>query len=243
MALFDFLDSHKRFARKVEKAVKKVTNPYVQPEERMAQAEFLQATGSKAAIYGLLRRFSIRASNLVIDEDEKRQVYALIVDLGPAAVEPILRFIRREDQILYPLKALAVIESTEAFLGHLKLALDELGPEYMKLPERKLHLVQHLASLDDPRVVEILAPFVEEHDETIRFQVIQALAERGGEVANEAILSRLLTDEDESLRIQNAICEALSKAQFSVGEARQEEVSDAVPEKWVVDEQGRIQKR
>ena len=242
MGILDILDKDKRAARKVEKAIKRLTNPYMQSEERMKSADFLREEASDKAVYGLLKRFRIKASNQVVDEDEKQQVYVMVVDLGKRAVPALVRFIGCEDQIRHPLKALTEIVSTDELVEQVGAALVAIGPDYIKNPEPKLHLVQHLETLDDPRVAEILAPFAEDHDETIRFQVVHALASRPGSVAHEALVGRLLSEEDESLRTAQAICEVLSAAQFSVGEARREAVAKALPSGWTVDEQGRVQK-
>lgn len=240
MALFDFLDKDKRAAKRVERNIKRLTNAYMQSEERMKSADLLREDGGEEAIYGLLKRFTVRSSNQVVDEDEKQQIYGMVLDFGEDATPSILKFIRREDAILYALRALSEIEPVDAMVEHLGTILEEIGPDYMKNPERKLHIVQHLNELKHARVIEILTPFSDDHDETIRFTVVGALGERGGPDGYEPIVGRLLTDEDESIRVRERCCEILSAAQYSVGEARREVLGEAVPKGWEVDEQGRI---
>lgn len=242
MAVLDFLNKDKRAVKRVERHTKRLTNAYMQSEERMKSAGILQEDGGEEAIYGLLRRFTIKSSNQVVDEDEKQQVYGIVLDFGGDAVPALLKFIRREDAILYALRALSEIEPVDAVVEHLATILGEIGPDYVKNPERKLHIVQHLDELDHPRVVEILTPFVDDHDETIRFTVIGTLGARGGRAGYEPIVGRLLGDEDESIRVKERCCELLSEAQYGVGEARREALAAETPKGWEVDEQGRIRK-
>ena len=63
MGILDYFDKEKRATKKVETNAKKLTNPYRQSEERMQCAGELAEDGRPEAIYGLLRRFTIKASN------------------------------------------------------------------------------------------------------------------------------------------------------------------------------------
>jgi HEAT repeat protein len=245
MGILDLLNKDKRAERKLAKAIKRATHPYMQSEERMRAAEMLQEIGTDEAIYGILKRFTINAHNQVVDEGELQQVYGMVVDLGAKAVPSILRFIRREERILHPLKALTEIEPEERVVGHIAEALAHIGPEYIKNSEPKLHLVQHLATIETDRMPEILGPFIEDQDEGVRFQVVAALRPYRGPVTGEALLGRLMGEEEESLRVRRVICEALSEHQFAVGEERKEPVLEILTEVggWKVDEQGRIQRK
>lgn len=250
MALLDFLDKDRRAARKVDTAIKKLTNPYRQSEDRMQAAEHLAAVGAgggeaaEAAIYGLLKRFTIRASNQVVDEDEKAQVYALVVDLGQAAVPSLRRFIQREDQLRHPLRALAEIEPRDAVVRHVGEALAAVGPDYVKNPESKLHLVQHLAELRHDLAPSYLTPFVADHDESVRFQVVQALARFPGAAARDALMARLAGEEEETLRTIVALCQSLADVdpEAVVPEDRRDAVRAILPDGWCLDEEGRLKK-
>ncbi len=244
MAILDFFDKEKRSAKKVETNLKKLINPYRQTEERLQCAEALAADGREEAIYGLLRRFTIRASNQVVDEDEKNHVYNMVVDLDQAAVPSLRKFIQREDQLRYPLRALTEIVDSDAVIEHVGEALKAIGPDYIKNPEPKLHLVQHLDEHRHERAPTYLVPFLDDHDETIRFQVIQALSAYDTDEVRAALWTRLLTDEEETLRTRTALCDVLVAldGQHIVAEDQREAVEAALPEGWVLDQQARVKK-
>lgn len=244
MGLLDFLDKDKRSAKKVETNIKKLTNPYRQTEERMQCAEELAADGREEAIYGLLRRFSIKASNQVVDEDEKRRVFDLVLDLADAAVPALRTFIQREDQLRYPLRALTEILTPDEVARHVGEALAAIGPDYVKNPEPKLHLVQHLNEQGHESAPDYLIPFLDDHDETIRFQTVQALLDHDTPAVRAALWARLLEGEEESLRTQTAVAEALVAldGQHIVPEEQRDAVRQALPEGWVLDQQARLKK-
>lgn len=244
MGILDFLDKDKRSAKKVETNIKKLTNAYRQTEERMQCAEELAADGRPEAIYGLLRRFAIKASNQVVDEDEKSRVFNLVLDLDEGAVPALAKFIRREDQLRYPLRALTEIVGTDEGVRYVGEALAAIGPDYVKNPEPKLHLVQHLAEHVHDSAPGYLIPFLDDHDETIRFQTAQALQEHPTDPVREALWSRLVAGEEESLRTLAAVAEALITVdgQHIVAEDRRDAVREALPAGWVLDQQARIKR-
>ncbi len=244
MGILDFLDKDKRSAKRVETNIKKLTNPYRQTEERMQCAEELAGDGRDEAIYGLLRRFSVKASNQVVDEDEKSRVYELVLSLDEAAVPSLCKFIRREDQLRYPLRALTEIAGRDEVHRYVGEALSGIGPDYVKNPEPKLHLVQHLAEHGHDGAPEYLIPFLEDHDETVRFQVVQTLSEHGTDEVIAALWARLLTDEEESIRTRTAVAEALVSldGQHVVVEEQRDAVREALPDGWILDQQARIKK-
>ena len=244
MGILDFLDKGKRAAKKVETNIKKLTNPYRQTEERMQCAEELAMDGREEAVYGLLRRFTIKASNQVVDEDEKKRVYDLVLDLGEDAIPALRKFIQREDQLRYPLRALTTIVGKDEVARHVGDALTAIGPDYIKNPEPKLHLVQLLAEHGHDSAPGYLIPFLDDHDETIRFQTVQALSAHPTDAVREALWDRLLEGDEESLRTKTAVAEALVTVdgQHIVPEERRDAVREALPEGWVLDQQARIKR-
>ena len=228
----------------METNTKKLINPYRQSEERMQCAGELAEDGRPEAIYGLLRRFTIKASNQVVDEDEKSQVYAMVVDLDEAAVPSLCKFIGQEDQLRYPLRALTEIVDHDAVLQHVGEALAAIGPDYVKNPEPKLHLIQHLAEQGHEGAAQYLTPFLADQDETVRFQTAQALSTHDNDTVKDALWARLLTDEDESLRTRNALCETLLTLapEHIVAEEARDAVRAALPGSWVLDQQARLKR-
>ncbi len=242
MGLFDFFDKDKRRQRAIKKASARLTNAYMQGPDRMRGADTLLEFGTDEAIYGLLKRFTIRASNGVVDEEEKEQVLAMVVGLGEKAVPPIKRFIRREDQIYQALQALSTILPEDKVVQVIGEVLDEIGPDYMRNPERKLHMVQHLADIRGPETVRVLLPFLQDHDEGVRFQVIEGLRREGDEAAREPMLDAFCSEEESSLRIRKLILEVFEELGWKVKGFRGA-VEALLPTGYVVEKSGKIKLR
>lgn len=243
MGLFDlFFDKDKRQQVKLEKAIARLTNPYMQGQERMRGADILLEIGSEEAICGLLKRFTIRASNGVVDEEEKEQIYGMIIGLGERAIPPLKKFLLREDQTYHALRALSELLPVDEVVQVIEDSLKTFGTDYMRNPERKLHLIQHLAEASHPRAAEVLVPFLEDHDENVRFQTVNALKEQGSEQARVPLLERLCNDEEESLRLRKRIIEVLHEMGWEVKGFRKR-VEERLPKGYVVDRSGLIKER
>ena len=65
----------------------------------MDAAERLLGIGTPEAIYQLARRFTITSGNLQQDDQEKRWVRDLLVELGEGAVAPLKRYVAGHDEI------------------------------------------------------------------------------------------------------------------------------------------------
>lgn len=241
MGLLDLFDKNKRKDRAREKAAARLTNAYMQGPERMRGADILLEMGDEKAIYGLLKRFTVRASNGVVDEEEKEQVYSMVVGLGRDAVPAIKRFLRQEDQTYYPLRALSAILPEDEVIDIIQETLEALGPDYMRNPERKLHLIQHLAESRHARCVSILLPFLADHDEQVRFQTINALRNQRNEEAREPMLERFCDEEEESLRLRKLIIEVFREFDWDV-KGFTSSVEECMPAGFVLDGKGKFTK-
>lgn len=243
MGFFDGLfDKDKRQQRSLERAIARLTNPYMQSPERMRGADALLEIGSEEAIYGLLKRFTIRASNGVVDEEEKEQVYGMIIGLGERAIPPLKKFILREDQTYHALRALSELLPVDEVVQIIHESLEAIGTEYMRNPERKTHLIQHLAETRHPRALEVLVPFLKDHDEGVRFQTVNALKEQGNEEARVPLIECLCDPEEESLRLRKRIVEVLCETGWEVKGYRKK-VEERLPKGYVVDKAGKIKER
>ncbi|MDY0059213.1 MAG: HEAT repeat domain-containing protein [Myxococcota bacterium] len=242
MGLWDLFDKEKRKERALEKAIARITNPYMQGPERMKAVDTLLEIGTDDAIYGLLKRFTIRASNGVVDEEEKEQVYAVVIGLGTQAVPALRRFIQKDDQIYHALRALSAILPEEQVITSVGETLELLGTDYMRNPERKLHLIQHLAELRGPRVVALLLPFLRDHDEGVRFQTVNALHEQADEVAREPLLELLCSPDEESVRLRKRIVEVLAERGWGV-QGYRKKVEERLPKGYAIDKAGLIKER
>lgn len=246
MGLFDYFSKDKQAERKRSAAHKKLTNMYYQKVDRLASADMMAAMGAEGddeAIRILLIRFEQQAPNGTIDREEKNYVHDLLVDLGDRAVDVVSNYVRRaEKAVWWPLQVLENLLDGKTFVAFLREVLDETDTDYVRNPEKKIGLVQYAATMGVPSLVEPVVRFVGDHDETVRFTAVDALAKFGGETGGHALVARLADPAEESGRIRKRICEALADLGTPTGD-HAETVSGRLADGFKLDDEGRVVRR
>ncbi|MGM0578202.1 MAG: HEAT repeat domain-containing protein [Myxococcota bacterium] len=229
---------------KVDKLVKKVTNAYTQPQDRQGVMQQLAEMRSDEALYGLCQRFTYRTEQSIVDEDEKRLAYQLLVDAGPAAIAPIKRFVEEHDAVYWPLRALKDIAGMDTAVEFLLKALDRAGERDIRQNEQRLQLVSNLRDFPHPEVKERLMELVRDEDEEVRTLAIDGLITYGEDVAKEPAVERIL-DPEESPRVKTVVLEQIIENDWSLEPWREqleggEEGESALPVPYVLTKDGKL---
>jgi len=75
-------------------------------------------------------------------------------------------------------------------------------------PNKKIQLLRHLSQQKDPRAPSLVAPYLADMDEGVRFAAVESLLRlKNEEVAREALLQVFVSDTEESLRLRIRIAE------------------------------------
>src|SRR5216110_547279 len=126
--MFDFFKrSPTPSPKQIDKQVKRLTEPQGEDAPRIEAAERLAEWGTPEALYALLKRFTISSKVITQDIEEKRYVVRMLVEKGREAVDPILRFIKKNQQVEWPVQALAQILPEEELIPKLVEALEYVG--------------------------------------------------------------------------------------------------------------------
>lgn len=197
------------------------------------------------------------------DEQEKWSLIDRLVGMADRRLD-IIKLLRKElatPPLLSPgrrdgivwlielLKALAE-ETTEDEEEMNDMVLDELiralkaydPEETYREPGRKIELVRALGRHESPKTTEVLLPFLEDVDESVRFHVIESLATAGDDTASEALCTVIL--EDESLRNQERAVELLAELNCSIkGHPNRKEIEARFPKSVMVDKKGVVKYR
>lgn len=214
---------------KVDRYVKKLTNAYVQTQERLRMLDLLADIGTSEALYGMLKRFTFRTEASIVDEDEKEIAFRLLVRAGPSAIAPIERFVAENDAVYWPIKALREIAGLDAAVDLLLNALDQAEARSARVNEHKIQLVSNLRDFNHPRVLERLHVLVQDESEDVRIMAMDGLLTYGEDIAMQAVI-RLLLDGDESPRVKMVILEQLIEAGWSLAPWREQlEEQDLLP--------------
>ncbi|MBN2497505.1 MAG: HEAT repeat domain-containing protein [Deltaproteobacteria bacterium] len=247
MSLADWLEQRKdrKRLRAIQRHRKAIKNRYGYGDDRAKAVEFFQQLGGKEGHLGLLERFMVMIDKSIKDEDEKQQVFEILVGFGKEVVPAVEDYIHRKDAasvpITWPLKVLdEVCEPAEA-VDVIVRALDAVGTDYVREPERKVLLVAQLAEYDDERVVSTLIPFLRDHRDEVQLEALAALVRRADERAREPMLE-IMVDDETPVRVRAQIADALQKLRWNVKGYRKK-VEAALPEGLSLDRSGRIKGR
>ncbi len=240
MGLFDLLKAEGREAARIRRAARSVTERYAQPEVRQDAAERLAAIGTPEAIYQLARRFTMTAGNLERDDQEKRAVRDLLVELGEGAVAPLERFLAGHDEVTWAMDALSELVSPDELAGQLLKVLKDGDPVAIR-GGKAVQILGLLAEIESSRVVPGLVRCLESLDDTVRLATVEALRVHKDPAAREPLLERLGSEEEDSARVRIAIAELFCELEWEV-RGHRATAEEHLPPGFRVTSRGRIVK-
>ena len=243
MSLRQFITKEGRQERALERACAKASNHLIKPDDRKPALFFLAEQGSERAIEGLLGRFSFNyITNTVSDEEEKNFVFDQLRAKGESILPQLKTYLRSAPSLSWGLRLLDEVAPHETCWSVLCDVLNDYDPEYERDPSKKLQLLTFLGDFQDDRVTQALLPFLDDHDETVRFNVVDALFKQNHEAAREPLIARLLEEDEESLRIKNRIVEGFIEAEWPVRGYRGK-VEKVLGSEFIVDGKGKIRRK
>ena len=205
----------------LQRTIDKATNKLAQQPDRWGALEKLRDDGSDGALFGLCKRFAITSMKGVEDEQEKSWVVDTLVDKGEVALTPLVRYMKTAEQLAFPLRVLERITDKARVLEVVDAIFASETPGYVRLPERRIDLIQWFASwklATDDDVVGRLTPYLTDFDENSRFAAIDGMNNRDPDKIAGPLVDALLRPEEESGRIKRTIIEVLEKTKASLGD-------------------------
>ena len=237
MALFGLFGGSK-----VDRLVKKLTNAWVQTQERQRIMHVLADMGTDEALFGLLKRFSYRTEQSIVDEDEKQMALRLVVAAGNDVIPAIERYVEQYDRVYYPLKALKEIAGIDVAVELILRVLDKAEDYDGRINEQKNQLVSNLRDFQHPLIQERLIKLCNDENDEVRLKAIDALSTYGEEVALTAIAERLL-DENESPSVKAVLFEQLLEDGWSLSRWRDALLeADVLPSYYRMNKRGTLER-
>ncbi len=225
---------------RVDKLAKRVTNQYAQSVERYdamesliklaaelwTKAEKLPAGAERSALeaevdeayVALLKRFTMTASKTIDDEEEKGWLYRRLIGIGKPMLAPITKFCRESESIAWALRIVEDIANEDEEWALLDVLLDVHPVGYERDSAAKLQMLTHVKEIDDPRVGEILARYLRDPDENVRFFCIEALIENAEPSSRAPLVAVLTNPEEDSVRLRSRILDGLADLRWDVSE-------------------------
>jgi len=217
--LKDLFSGTGRKKTRLDKLTKTVTNPYMQTAERYHAMEQMLADGSDPALIGIFRRFTIVSTKSIEDEEEKGWAYRHLRDLGAKVLPATKVFCLEYDNVAWALRILEDVADETQEWEILDALLEKHPPGYERDPKKKLQILTHLADIDDPKVAEFLAGYVEDADEGVRFFAIEQLIDIADpEQARKPLIDRFCHPEEDSMRLRTKILDGLAEHGWDVSE-------------------------
>jgi len=238
--MFDFLRRNQPSPKSIDRVVKRLTETGGEDGPRVEAAEKLIEWGTPDAIYALCKRFTISSSVISQDIEEKRYVVRMLVQKRSDAVEPILRFIKKNHQVEWPVQALAQILPKEELVPKLVEALEYVGAGEFTSPEHRTSLIKAMHGLVTPEIAMTLRKFLKDDDDDVRIAAIHALAELG-EQMREPLLESYIDSADRP-RIRIAVAEVFSQTEWPVKGFRPK-IEEGLPDGFHLTAKGLIRRK
>jgi hypothetical protein len=245
MSFLDLFSKQGRVERSRAGNIKGALNKYAQSADRFKNLQALRDDGCDEALYGLLRRFGMLYDKSIEDEQEKDWVFEVLAEKGLSVLPALKRYLAAADSISWPLKLLDKIADREVELATLREVLARHEPGYERDPTKKIQLLNHLAGLKDGRVPPLVAPYLGDMDEGVRYAAVEALVRQADEAAAAAtLLDQLVKADEDSLRVRLQIADGFADLGWAVAADRRDAVQRFLPEQYKLSKDGlKIEKK
>lgn len=216
MGIRDFFGGQGR----VQRLTKTVINQYAQSGDRYSAMEALFNEASEEAWIGLLKRFTITSTKSIEDEEEKGWVYRRLGAIGKPLLPALKAFALESENVAWALRLVEDIANESEEWDILDALFAAHPPGYERDPAKKLQIIAHAAEIDNPKVVDLFVPYLEDPDETVRFAIAEALLDIADERARLPMLARIVNEAEDSLRLRARILDGFAALKWSVAEHR-----------------------
>jgi len=220
VGLKDLFSSSGRAKSRLDKWTKTATSPYTQSAERYAAMQNMIKDGSEEALLGIFKRFTIVSTKSIEDEEEKSWAYRELASLGPTVLPAAKKFCLDSENVAWALRIIEDVADETQEWEILDALLEKHPPGYERDPAKKQQILTHLAEIDDPKVAELLASYLDDHDEGVRFFCVEQLVDIADEESKAPLVARLIHPDEDSLRLRTRILDGLAQLSWDVGEDR-----------------------
>ena len=244
MGLFDYFSKEAALERKRQGAHKRLTNMYVQSQDRMAAAAelaTLAADGDQEAFRILMLRFNLLNPSQVIDQQEKEDTLSLLLGIGDQAQEWAKAWILKTSEgIHWPMRFLQHSLSDDDYRAFLAEAIAATEAGYSRDPKKKLVLVQLAGEYPNEEIRREVPKFLEDHDEQVRFHAVDVVERIQCPDAQVALCTRWASEEESSGRIYHAIAEIFAKNGWNVDVASLDVLRERAPQGVRIGDDGMV---
>ena len=228
-------------SKQVDSTVIALTRRHGEPALRYEAADRLLGWGSDEAIEGLLKRYTVTVERETSDDDEKAYIADQITEkIGSRAIPSVEKYLRHQEQVNWPLRLLKRLTTPEDFRDRVLGILAKLDVHFDKHPIRKVEMIHALIEFAaEPAVSDAVAAFLDDTSDTVRIAAAELLASSAREKDFAAMIDGLIASPDRP-RVRAGLCRLLVGVKGAAA-ARREDVSGALADGFILDEEGTMQ--
>ena len=227
--------------RQIRRAIKQVTQTHGDAAVRVSAMERLANWKTPEAAAALLRRFTIQVPQATMDLEEKQYTVQLLVQMGKAAVEPIVQYIRTEPEVTWPIRALREILPLPEFAENLRGLLEHMSTGYTRWPEAKKVLIEHLPDEAFAATRDTALKSIEDDDDDVCIAAIDYLAHNGDEPVREHLLQVFL-NADSRPRVRGRILDHFCELEWPVKGYRKK-MEEVIADPFYLTAKGTVKRR
>lgn len=256
MGIFDFFDKEKSNERKLKKYEKRVTNMFLQPQDRQFTFQDLAQIGSTEAAWILMQRYNENNPNTTLDIEEKQLVFDYLIRMARDSDADVIGQAKRyvlgvenaqlemkEFKINWPMKVLERLLSEEAYIAFIVEVFQTCETEYQRNVDRKQELLLRSTELKDRALAHQIARFVEDDNETIRFLAFDAAFNQDCDETLSAAMCSQILDEESNRIIQKFQERVVGRHDVTVPEELRERMEAWLPDGLGIHKEGYIYRR
>jgi hypothetical protein len=227
--------------RQIRRAIKQITQIHGEAGGRVAAMERVASWKTGEAAAALLRRFTVQTPQASMDLEEKQYAVRLLVGMGKIAVDPILKYLRTEPDVTYPVRALKEILTPDEYHGALQDILTSLSAGYTRWPEAKSVLIDHLADEAFSQVSETVTRFLEDEDDDVCISAVDYLARNGDDAIRVKLLETFLESESRP-RVRGRILDHFCEREWPVKGFRKK-MEEAIAQPFYLTSKGTVKRK
>lgn len=226
----------------LQRKIKKALNKYIQPQERQAAIRALVDDSSVPAIEALIKRLTIYVEPLTTDETEKNYIMNILAEKGREIIPLLVNSIKTSDSVTWQLNVLREIVSEDEFIKMMLELIEGFDTEYEKNPQRKIQIIETLGEWQSEKIAEALRKFLDDVDETVRYQAVQSLLTQDPQIMRDWLLDVAI--KDVSNRIKDLIIDGFRQRAISIkGFHARKQFEEKLPPQVFVDSKGIIKNK
>ncbi len=256
MGLLDFFNKEKSNERKLKKYEKRVTNMFLQPQDRQFTFQDLAQMGTTETAWILMQRYNENNPNTTLDIEEKQLVFDYLIRMSRDSEADVVGQAKRyvlgvqdaqlemkEFKINWPMKVLERLLSEDEYVAFVAEVLASCETEYQRNVDRKQELLLRSTELKSPALAEQISRFIKDDNETIRFLAFDAGFNQDGTPELGAAMFSQILEEDSNRIVQKFQENIVGRRDLTVPEDLVDQVSEWLDGGVGVHKEGYIYRR